>query len=449
MAFKVLMPRLSDTMEEGKIIKWEKKEGDRVEKGDVLAEVETDKANLEMEAYSSGILRKIILKEGVSAPVGDLIAIIGEKDEDISDIVKEGKEKPAKEEEKKEEPKEKESEKAEAAPKPTEEEKKEEEKEEMKEKEKKEEPKKEGKKETKELVEEEKGEKEKSKKEERKRIFISPLAKKIAEEGGLDISIIEGSGPEGRIIKKDVLSTISKAKEIKPEIKEKIEEYREEPLSTIRKTIAKRLTLSKGPVPHFYVTAEIDMERAIYFRNSLKTLKKEIPVSFNDILIKASAIALEKFPQINASYRTDKIIYYNVIHIGIAVAIEDGLITPVIRNVEKKTLFEIAKESKELIEKAKEKKLKPEEYTGATFTISNMGMYDVENFSAIINPPEGAILAVGSIIKRPVVIEDKIEIRNRMKVTISCDHRIVDGVVAAQFLQELKIDLEKPIGIVL
>ncbi|HUU49868.1 MAG TPA: pyruvate dehydrogenase complex dihydrolipoamide acetyltransferase [Nitrospinota bacterium] len=426
MAFKVLMPRLSDTMEEGKIIKWEKKEGDRVEKGDVLAEVETDKANLEMEAYSSGILRKIILKEGVSAPVGDLIAIIGEKDEDISDIVKEGKEKPAKEEEKKEEPKEKEPEKAEAAPKPTEEEKKEE-KEEMKEKEKKEEP----------------------KKEERKRIFISPLAKKIAEEGGLDISTIEGSGPEGRIIKKDVLSTISKAKEIKPEIKEKIEEYREEPLSTIRKTIAKRLTLSKGPVPHFYVTAEIDMERAIYFRNSLKTLKKEIPVSFNDILIKASAIALEKFPQINASYRTDKIIYYNVIHIGIAVALEDGLITPVIRNVEKKTLFEVAKESKELIEKAKEKKLKPEEYTGATFTISNMGMYDVENFSAIINPPEGAILAVGSIIKRPVVIEDKIEIRNRMKVTISCDHRIVDGVVAAQFLQELKIDLEKPIGIVL
>lgn len=407
MAFKVLMPRLSDTMEEGKIIRWEKKEGNKVKKGDILAEVETDKANLEMEAYSSGILREIIVKEGESAPVGDLIAIIGEEKEDISGILKEGEAEPVEEEKDK--------------------------------------IKKEG-------MKEKEGVKPKAKKEERgekERIFISPLAKKMAEEEGLDISAIEGSGTVGRIIKSDVLSYISEVKEIKPEIKEKIEEYREGPLSTIRKTIAKRLIESKAPVPHFYVTTEIDMERAIYFRNSLKTLKKETPVSFNDIMIKASAIALEKFPQINASYRTDKIIYYNVIHIGIAVALEDGLITPVIRNVEKKSLFNIAKESKGLVAKAKEKKLKPEEYTGATFTMSNMGMYDVENFSAIINPPEGAILAVGSIIKKPVVTEDKIEIRSRMKVTLSCDHRIIDGITAAQFLQELKLDLEKPIGIIL
>jgi len=245
----------------------------------------------------------------------------------------------------------------------------------------------------------------------------------------------------------DIESYLKELKEIKPE--EEADEYREEPLSSVRKTIAKRLIGSKAPVPHFYVTTEIDMERAVYLRKSLKTYKKEIHVSFNDVMVKAVAMALKKFPRLNASFRGDKIRYYNTIHIGMAVAIEDGLITPVIRNADKKSLFDIAQESKELVEKAREKKLKPNEYTGSTFTISNMAMFDVENFSAIINPPEGAILAIGSIIKKPVVVDNKIEIRNRMKVTVSCDHRIIDGVTAAEFLQELKTNLEKPIGIIL
>jgi pyruvate dehydrogenase E2 component (dihydrolipoamide acetyltransferase) len=228
-----------------------------------------------------------------------------------------------------------------------------------------------------------------------------------------------------------------------------VDEYTERPLSSVRKTIAKRLVESKAPVPHFYVTSEIDMERVISFRKSLKTHKKDIPVSFNDIMIKATAMALKKFSRLNASFRGDKIRYYHVVHMGIAVSLEDGLITPVIRNADKKSLFDIAQETKGLVERAKEKKLKPDEYTGATFTISNMAMFDVDNFSAIINPPEGAILAVGSIVEKPVFVDNKIEIRSRMKVTVSCDHRVIDGVTAAEFLQELKKDMEKPVGIIL
>lgn len=433
MAFKVAMPRLSDTMEEGKIIKWLKKEGDKVSKGEMLAEVETDKANLEMESFSAGILKKIMIKEGESAPVGAVIAVIGEEKEDISDILKEGKAEPA------EKPRE---EKKEDTPVPETEEEKEEKPEEkpiaeIKEEKPEEEP-----------VAEKKTE-EMPPKKEGERVFISPLARKMAEEKNLNISQMSGTGPSGRIIKRDIEAYLSGDKELQPAAAASKEEYREEPLSGIRSVIAKRLVGSKAPIPHFYVTSEIDMERAIYMKKSLKTHKRDIPVSFNDVMIKATAMALKKFPALNASFQGDKIRYYNVVHMGFAVALEDGLITPVIRNADTKSLFAIAEESKELVERAKEKKLKPEEYTGATFTISNMGMYDVDNFSAIINPPEGAILAVSSIVEKPVVVDDKIEIRSRMKVTVSCDHRVIDGVTAAEFLQELKTDLEKPVGIVL
>ena len=450
MAFKVSMPRLSDTMEDGKIIKWLKKEGDKVSKGEMLAEVETDKANLEMESFSAGILRKIVIKEGESAPVGAMIAVVGEKDEDIADILKEADVKtaekeagPAEEVKKEEEPKE---EKKEEAPAPeAKEEKKEKPAEEPEEKPvaeiKEEKP-------EEEPVKEEKRE-EMPPKKEGERIFISPLARKMAKEKNLDISKMSGTGPLGRIIKRDIEGYLSGDKELQPAAAVSKEEYREEPLSGIRNVITKRLVESKAPIPHFYVTSEIDMERAIYMKKSLRTHKKEIPVSFNDVMIKATAMALKQFPALNALFQGDKIRYYNVVHMGFAVALEDGLITPVVRNADTKSLFTIAEESRELVERAKEKKLKPEEYTGATFTISNLGMYDVDNFSAIINPPEGAILAVGSIVEKPVVVDDKIEIRSRMKVTVSCDHRVIDGVTAAEFLQELKMDLEKPVGIVL
>jgi pyruvate dehydrogenase E2 component (dihydrolipoamide acetyltransferase) len=421
MAYKVTMPRLSDTMEEGKIIKWLKKEGDKVSKGEMLAEVETDKANLEMESFSSGILRKIVVKEGESAPLGGLLAIIGEEDEDISDVEKEAagktetKEKSA-EEEKEEKPAVETEEK---------------------------------KKPEKEPVAKEKERKEAPPKKEEERIFISPLARRMAEDKGLDISGIEGSGPDGRIIKRDIEKQLSEGKVVTPEDKDKPGEYRDEPLSSVRKAIANRLIKSKAPVPHFYVTSEVDMERTIDFRESLKAIHEEIPVTFNDIIIMACAHALEKFPGVNASFRGDRIRMYQAVHIGVAVSIEDGLITPVVRNVEKKSLLEVAKETKELIARAKEKKLKPDEYSGATFTVSNMGMLDVENFSAIINPPEGAILAVSSIRKKPAVIHDEIEIRSRMKMTLSCDHRVIDGAMAALFLQELKKVLENPAGLIL
>jgi pyruvate dehydrogenase E2 component (dihydrolipoamide acetyltransferase) len=227
------------------------------------------------------------------------------------------------------------------------------------------------------------------------------------------------------------------------------DEYKDKPLSSVRKTIARRLVESKAPVPHFYVTTEIDMERLVCFRKSLKAFKKENHVSFNDIVVKAAALTLKKFPPLNASFRKDRIRYYKIVHIGIAVAIDDGLITPVLRNADEKSLYEIAEETTELVERARQKKLRPDEYTGATFTISNMAMYDVDNFAAIINPPESAILAVGSVVRKPVAMNDRVEIRDRMKVTVSCDHRVIDGATAAGFLQALRKNLEKPIGIVL
>jgi pyruvate dehydrogenase E2 component (dihydrolipoamide acetyltransferase) len=481
MASKVTMPKLSDTMQEGVIVKWLKKEGDKVQSGDVIAEIETDKANLEMEAYASGVLRKIIKKEGESAPVGELIAIIAEPQEDISDLLPGGEGPKTTKEAESPTPKrgvgevEKPGEMVE-----TEQEKRTQ----VKEVEEFGEPEtiKEGEREKKRHLQViMKGgrtdEMEAAKKPEvqsaeeltemegaPEHIKASPMARRMAKNLGLDLSQIKGSGPLGRVIKRDIEMFMERAEKVpayEPErpprlVPGKIEitpevpvaaapaEFEEKELSMMRKTIARRMAESKGPVPHFYITSEIDMGKAIEFRKLVNELEEDLKISFNDLIIKAVAKALMKYPQLNASFIGDKIRVYKGIHIGVAVALEDGLITPVIRNCEVKSLGQIAREAKDLAEKARSKKLKPEEYTGGTFTISNLGMYDVENFAAIINPPEGAILAVGSIQEKPVVVEGQIRIGHRMKVTLSCDHRVTDGATAAKFLQELKKILENP-----
>ncbi len=464
-------------MQEGVIVKWLKKEGDKVQSGDVIAEIETDKANLEMEAYASGVLKKIIKKEGESAPVGELIAIIAEPNEDISSLLPGG-----------EGQKEAESPTprrgAEEIEKPTEVvETGQERRTQVKEAEEFGEPEKikEGEREKKRYLQVMKGgrtdEMEAAKKpevssaeeltemeEEPEHIKASPMARRMAKNLGLDLSQIRGSGPLGRVIKRDIEMFMERAAKVpsyEPErpprvIPGKIEvtpevpvaavpvEFEEKELSMMRKTIARRMAESKGPVPHFYITSEIDMGKAIEFRKLVNELEEDLKISFNDLIIKAVAKALMKYPQLNVSFTGDKIRVYKGIHIGVAVALEDGLITPVIRNCEVKSLGQIAREAKDLAEKARSKKLKPEEYTGSTFTISNLGMYDVENFAAIINPPEGAILAVGSIQEKPVVVEGQIRVGHRMKVTLSCDHRVTDGATAAKFLQELKKILENP-----
>lgn len=474
------MPKLSDTMQEGVIVKWLKKEGDKVQSGDVIAEIETDKANLEMEAYASGILKKILKKEGESAPVGELIAIIAEPHEDISSLLPGGE--GQKEAGKAESPTPRRG--AGEIEKPAEVvETRQEKRTQVKEAEEFEEPEKikEGEREKKRHLEVMKGgradEMEAAKKpevgsaeeltemeEEPEHVKASPMARRMAKNLGLDLSQIKGSGPLGRVIKRDIEMFMERAEKIpsyEPErpprwVPGKIEvtpevpvapapaEFEEKELTMMRKTIARRMAESKGPVPHFYITSEIDMGKAMEFRKLVNELEEDLKISFNDLIIKAVAKALMKYPQLNASFAGDKIRVYKGIHIGVAVALEDGLITPVIRNCEVKSLGQIAREAKDLAEKARSKKLKPEEYTGSTFTISNLGMYDVENFAAIINPPEGAILAVGSIQEKPVVVEGQIRVGHRMKVTLSCDHRVTDGATAAKFLQELKKILENP-----
>jgi len=413
MATAVVMPRLSDTMEEGSIAHWLKKEGDKVEAGEVIAEIETDKALMEMEAYASGLLRKIIVGEGVTVPLGETIAIIGQEGEDISALLG-GKAAPAA---------------APSQPKPV--------------------SPPAGKTSAKPLKEEDPSPT--SKVVEMKpsgKFRSSPLARNIAKQKGIDLSEVQGSGPRGRIIKRDVERYEAKVPS-RPALAAgaPMAEYERVSLTSMRKVIAHRLAESKAPVPHFYVTSQIDMGQAIELRASLNALEEGFKISFNDMIVKASALVLKKVPQVNSSFQGNEIRVYNHVHIGVAVSLDDGLITPVVRNCETKSLVQISKESKELAERARARKLRPDEYTGATFTVSNMGMMDVENFAAIINPPEGAILAVGAIAKVPVVIEDQVKMGQRMKVTISCDHRVIDGAVGAKFLMELKRVLEKPLNL--
>ena len=420
MASKITMPKLSDTMTEGVLLKWLKKEGDVVEAGDIIAEAESDKATMELEAFDAGVLKKILVPEGGKVPVGGTIAIIADEDEDISDLLQ--KESQAKDQvagEEKAPVTEATSvpESIRATP----------------------------------IVD--RTTPDELLTTDSVRIKASPLARKMAAERNIDLRKVAGSGTGGRIIKRDILEYETRMQQRIAEqpipAAEPVVSGKEIPLSGMRAAIARRMTESKTTVPHFYLVMEIDMKNAIEFRNSLNKLQSDIKISFNDLILKAVAQALQKHPQVNGSFAGDKIVYHDHVDLGVAVALDDGLIMPVIRNCESKSIGQIAREVRELVTRAKERKLKPEEYSNSTFSISNLGMYGIEEFSAIINPPEAAILAVGAIVQKPVVHEGEIVVGHRMKVTLSCDHRIVDGAIGSLFLREFKKLMENPLGLMM
>ena len=440
MITKVVMPKLSDAMETGKVIKWLKKEGDPVKGGDIIAEIETDKANVEIEAFGAGVLRKIVVDEGGQVPVGDLIGVIADPAEDISRVAAAAAAAPR--------PSAPTSAPAPvpavaplpamesyrsvpattsvvamapaaaAAAQPA-----------------------------------------------SGRVKASPLARKIAGQTGVDLRLVQGTGPGGRIIRADVEAAMASprpaaavapaAAAARPQPgptrpafvipSRAAAEFEDVPMSPMRTAIAKRMPMSKAPVPHFYVTSEVDMDRAGALREQLNGLEGQPKISVTDMVIKAAALALRKNPGVNAQLNGQAIRVHHRAHIGIAVALDQGLITPVLRDCDAKPLGQIAAEARDLAERARGGKLRAPELGGATFSISNLGMYDVEEFSAIINPPEGAILAVGSVLQKPVVDGGEIRIGRRMRMTISCDHRVMDGAMGARYLQDLKRLLEEPL----
>jgi pyruvate dehydrogenase E2 component (dihydrolipoamide acetyltransferase) len=424
MASRIIMPKLTDSMEEGVVVKWRKSEGDHVDSGDVLAEIETDKAVMDLEAFASGTLRKILVPEGTTVPSGALIGVIAEPAEDIQGLLKEAPE-PAKKAA---------AEKVEAV------------KEEA-------------------MVSTEQGE-----------ATASPRVRTLAREHGIDLKKVKGSGPSGRIVERDLSPFLTSAAssqgavpigkdQIKQEgqipartpaqaaggkiVEEKVAEGplnaegEEVPLSQIRKAIARITTQSKAPIPHFYITTDVDMGEAIRMVEESKSSRS--PISINHLVITASARALRLHPGINASFAGDKIRIWRRIDIGIAVALEDGLIVPVVRDCGSKSLTEIAEEERALVKRTRNRELKPEEYTAATFLISNLGMYDIDTFIAVILPPAAAALAIGSVRDVPVVRNERVDVGRRMKITLSCDHRVIDGVAGAKFLQTLKQELEHPL----
>jgi pyruvate dehydrogenase E2 component (dihydrolipoamide acetyltransferase) len=468
MATKVYMEALSPTMEEGRLISWLKNEGDAVKEGDVLAEVETDKATMELVARGSGVLRKRLIGDGDTADVGVVIGVIAGEDEDISSLVgadqstdqaastTEAPERlpSAEDAASGEEADVKQAAAAVADAGQTERDRA------------------------------EKGTADSTAPGERPtpvpgqdaaartregqpsgapvgegdgRVRASPLARRLAAESGVEIGGLQGSGPGGRIIKRDIEAALQEAPAARressaaapapaPAAAPAAGGYRDVPLSQMRKTIAKRLTQSIGPVPHFFLTVEVDMGEAMALRTRINERFKDqgVKVSPNDLIIKFVAMALRKHPWINAAWTGESIRLHEEVHIGVAVAVEEGLITPIIRNADRKGLGEIGSEVKELAGRAREKKLKPEEYTGSTFSISNLGMFGIEEFTAVINPPEAAILAVGAVTDKVVAVNGEMKIRPRMRITLSCDHRVIDGATGAQFLQTLKSYLEDP-----
>jgi pyruvate dehydrogenase E2 component (dihydrolipoamide acetyltransferase) len=457
-----VLAKLSPTMEEGTIVKWSKKEGDPVKQGDVLAEIETDKANMEMEALGNGVLRKILVPAGGKAPIGALIGVIADPAEDISKLLAQAPAPAAAapapapapaaapqaaaaapapspaaaavQASAKAAPADQPASVASAArtppvpapapatpgpaPAPA--------------------PAGDG-----------------------GRVKASPLARSMAEKGNIDLSGVPGTGPGGRIIKRDVESWASAPRAAAPSPAPaaaapaaarpappapSITAGQEIPVSNIRRVIAKRLAESKFTAPHFYVTVDVDMDAAVALREQILKVEN-VKVSFNDLVVKACAKALTRFPMVNASWGTEKITTHGGAHVGIAVAIPDGLITPVVRDADRKSIVDISREVKDLAQRARDRKLKPEEFTGSTFTVSNLGMYDVTEFTAIINPPESAILAVGAVRQQPVVKDGALAVGHVMKVTLSSDHRVVDGALAAQFLAEVRRLLESPISV--
>jgi pyruvate dehydrogenase E2 component (dihydrolipoamide acetyltransferase) len=453
----VEMPKMGDTMEEGKILRWIKHEGDAVKKGESLAEVETDKVNIEIEAFASGVLRKILVPEGDSAPIGSGIALIGAPDEPLPEGLAGGAQEGA-------------NGKTAAPPAantspgpvgtrfiasaPT------------------------ASAPTVSTEEDAINRVPTGNTQAAGRIFISPLARRFAEERSIDYTRIHGTGPNGRIIKLDVEAALAQAvpvgtraaqapppittaapaptyvpaEEPAPAAVE-TGEVVEIPLTAMRRTIARRLSQSMQTAPHFYVTSVIDTGKLAELRKQINDYAASDPspvkVSFNDLIIKAVARSLVKMPQVNVSFAEDRLLQKKSVHVGMAVALEQGLIVPVIHNADRTGILDMARESQRLAEAARTGKLRPEEFSGGTFTVSNLGMFDVESFTAVINPPESAILAVGSITPTPVVVDGQVVVRDRMKLTLSSDHRAIDGATAARFLQEVKRLLEEPFGLLL
>ena len=422
MAEVVYMPKLSDTMVEGVVASWNKKVGDAVKEGEILAEIETDKATMEFESFFDGVLLHIGVETGKSAPVNSILAIIGQAGEDISSLLTTAPAATTVEEKVVEE-----------APKtatfpnpapvvatptvvaetPT----------------------------VIPLASNTSG-----------RVFASPLAKKIAEEKGIDINSVGGTGEGGRIVKRDVEHytpyTPAERAPISNNSVSGVESFTDEPVSQMRKTIARRLAESKFTAPHFYLTLDINMENAIAARKALNSMEG-IKVSFNDMVIKAVAHALKQNPNVNSSWMGDFIRRNQHVHIGVAVAVEDGLLVPVVRFADTKGLVQISAEVREYAKKAKDKKLQPSDWEGNTFTISNLGMFGIESFTAIVNPPDSCILAIGGIKEVPVVKNGQVVPGNVMKVTLSCDHRVVDGATGAAFLQTFKQFMENPVSMLL
>ncbi|SNT12419.1 pyruvate dehydrogenase E2 component (dihydrolipoamide acetyltransferase) [Ekhidna lutea] len=420
----VRMPKMSDTMEEGVIASWLKKKGDKVEAGDILAEVETDKATMELEAYEDGTLLYTAVEAGSGVAVDGVIAIIGEEGADYESLLKAEEQQEEEPEPAKEEKKEEKAESSSSQPSSS----------------------------------GSSSQPAQTTTSSNGRVKASPLAKKIASEKGIDLAQVNGSGPEGRVVKADVENfTPSQAKEkssdagqpsinipqvVGEEKSEKVE------LSQMRKVIAKRLSDSKFAAPHFYLTMEINMDKAIEARKSMNEIAP-VKISFNDMVIKAAAAALRQHPDVNVSWHGDHMMKHQHVHMGVAVAIPDGLIVPVVRFADNKSLSHISAEVRELAQKAKDKKLQPEEFSGNTFTISNLGMFGIEEFTAIINPPDACIMAVGGIKETVIVRDGEMYAGNVMKVTLSCDHRAVDGAVGSAFLKTFKELLEDPVRILI
>ena len=410
----ISMPRLSDTMEEGTVASWFKKVGDDVEEGEILAEIETDKATMEFESFYSGTLLHVGLSEGDSAKVDSLLAIIGPSGTDISQYLTDNFDNTKVDNNQKSD-----------------------------------------------IITEENPEikevavKEVSSKISENpvsdRIFISPLAKKLAKDKNIDISSIKGTGENGRIIKSDIENYKEPAVQAATQTTlatEDVHDFKEVGHSQMRKVIAKRLAESKFSAPHYYLNVELDMSETIAFRKQCNTIP-DTKISFNDIIIKACAVALRNNPSVNSQWFDDRIRYNNFVNIGVAVGVDDGLIVPVLKNADKMSIAEISSSVKELAGLGRDKKLTPEMMQGSTFTISNLGMFGIESFTSIINPPNSVILSVGAIVQKPVVKEGEIVVGNTMKLTLACDHRVVDGLTGSKFLQALKPLIENPLSMLI
>ncbi|MFQ5679059.1 MAG: dihydrolipoamide acetyltransferase family protein [Gemmatimonadota bacterium] len=451
MATKVVMAQLSPTMEEGKLVEWKVAEGERVSQGDIVAEIETDKANMDVEAMGGGVLRRILVQPGETAPVGALIGVIAEPDEEISSILEEAASAPRPSGPPRDAAPSGASGEAiaggpgdEAAPRSTE------------------------------VAPSDAGvggpgvapaERD-------GRVRASPVARKLARELGVDLSSVRGSGPAGRVVRADVEAAAREGGEMGeeapaeaavvapaagarptrepaatpsgPRLEERVEEA-----SQMRKAIARRLVQSIGPVPHFFLTTEVEMDRLLELRVELNERWPEGKIGVNDLLLKGTAEAIARHPEVNASWEDGCVRYHGSVDLGIAVAVHQGLITPVLRAAERKGLRQISREARELIQRARARKLAPEEYQGATFSVSNLGMYPIDEFTAVINPPEAGILAVGRTAEKPVVVEGEVLVRRRMRVTMSCDHRVIDGAMGAEFLGTFKAMLENPLEMLL